>query len=138
MEPSWARVSRLVAALVLCLWSTRASAQLGEVHGYVEPCTVENAEDWSSECTLCPASPTNTQGCAYRFTQLGYKKNCRTRGDATSWGEVWCIDKQLARKNADRLNAEARLRTRLWLGSVPLLLGAFLALRWFRARRQER
>ena len=61
-----------------------------ELHGYVEPCTVSNAQDMYMECEQCPVPGHDSKACD-RLGQLGYKKNCRTRGDRAGWDEVWCI-----------------------------------------------
>jgi len=60
-----------------------------ELHGYVEPCTVGNAQDMYTECELC-ASGGDPRRCEAQYGAQGYKKNCRTRGDGHVWDEVWC------------------------------------------------
>ena len=67
----------------------RAGPEMMELHGYVEPCTVGNAQDMYTDCELC-ASGADPKRCDAQYGAQGYKKNCRTRGDGHIWDEVWC------------------------------------------------
>lgn len=75
--------------------SARAHAQadLAELHGFIEPCTIANYQEMFTECEACPVSHESPKACEQSLGQRGYTKKCRTRGDAHAWEEVWCVAK---------------------------------------------
>lgn len=126
----------LAVALLACGWAVPAGAQDLEMHGYIEPCSVDNVREMYWECELCRPSPEDPQSCATRLGKRGYEKKCRTRdvphsrpGDSAGRGEVWCVDTRRAKANA-------RDPMMLWLAAVPLLLGGLLLLNEARSRRK--
>ena len=115
----------LLVGLVLGAASSSAGAQ---VHGYVEPCTVEFVEDGSMTCVECAPLTGDPDSCQERLLTQGYLRKCRTGGHSAP-GEVWCQPKTGAPTG----------RGLVLLGevfaSVALCVTLFL---WFRRRRSHR
>jgi hypothetical protein len=77
------------AGIALAAAPAWAGPEMMELHGYVEPCTVGNAQDMYTDCELCPSGG-DPKRCDGQYGAQGYKKNCRTRGEGHAWDEVWC------------------------------------------------
>jgi len=114
-----AGVGALALVAALCAGAgtvARAGTDMMELHGYVEPCTVGNAQDMYTDCELC-ASGGDPKRCDGQYGAQGNKKNCRTRGDGHVWDEVWCHPRPALAAAA----AETRSR-------LPWLVGGLAAL----------
>jgi hypothetical protein len=101
-----------------------------EPHGFVEPCTIGNVQEMYTECELCAVRQGASQVCIDRFAKRGYEKKCQTHGDATTWGEVWCIDKRLAQEKAP----PSKLPWVIGLASLVAALGLF---KWVGSKRSS-
>lgn len=122
----WTRLA--VAAIAVCALPAAAAAQPAEPHGFVDPCTVGNVQEMTTDCEACPVAPADPQACDRRLGRAGYQKKCRTRGDATAWEEVWCTARQ---------PASAAPPTRWRLGIAALLGAAAAAVAAWRLRRRR-
>lgn len=71
---------------------TFAAVAFGQMHGYVEPCTVAFVEDQTIVCEACPLSH-DPEHCQKTLGAKGYRKKCRTGGHSAP-SEVWCKDRQ--------------------------------------------
>jgi len=93
-----------------------------EPHGFVEPCTIGNVQEMYTECELCEVRQGASQVCIDKFGKRGYEKKCQTHGDATAWGEVWCVD--------TRRSQEKPSPSKLpFIVGAPLLLAVLLVLK---------
>jgi hypothetical protein len=72
---------------------SHGQADMVELHGYIEPCTIANYQEMYTECETCAVSKSAPKACEESVGRRGYQKRCRTRGDAKGWEEVWCIAK---------------------------------------------
>jgi hypothetical protein len=120
--------------------SSRALAQadLSELHGYVEPCTIANYQEMFTECEACPASQADPQSCMHSLGRRGYAKKCRTRGNGRAWEEVWCVSKGTTEAEAKRGDMASALRP-LNLPALLLAAALFGAFLWmWRAWSHER
>jgi hypothetical protein len=93
-------------------------------HGYVEPCTVANAEEPRTECRACAGSGQAAIACTRELDSEGFRFTCRT-GPHSSPVEVWC-------RKLDAGKPSVRLISGVVVGFVVLLAVAFV---W--ARRQR-
>lgn len=64
-----------------------AQAQADAPHGFVEPCTVGNAQEMDTDCELCSVTTGAPHVCRDRLGTKGYTKKCRTRGTQAGWGD---------------------------------------------------
>ena len=114
----------LLSTALLSLAPQRALAQL---HGYVEPCTVEFVQDGTTICEGCVPSATDPELCERNLGSQGYQRKCRTGGHSAT-GEVWCRPKGSAPTNAGFAQLAGAV------ACVLLVSGAFF---WFRRKRQR-
>ena len=114
-----------------------AQADLTELHGFIEPCTVANYQEMFTECEACPVAPADPKACEKRLGRAGYTKKCRTRGDGHAWEEVWCIAKGAAKPESEpRPSSEPRPFN---LPALLLAAALFAAFVWmWRAWSHER
>ena len=115
-----------------------AQADLTELHGYIEPCTIANYQEMFTECEACPVSPADPKSCTRSLGSRGYAKKCRTRGTGHDWEEVWCISKGSGEAEA-KLPANASAPRALNLPALLLAAALFGAFLWmWRAWSHER
>ena len=88
----WLRVfiSYLVVGAALCAASRSARAQ---IHGFVEPCTVANVQDYETKCELCKPVAGDPKHCEKTLASQGYVFKCRGTPGHSEPGEVWCAPK---------------------------------------------
>ena len=120
------RFAGLGAAVALFLAAGSAFSQMDEPHGYIEPCTIANYQEMMTECDLCTVPHGDPEACSKRLKRRGYEKKCRTRGEAASYGEVWCVAKRPAPARSGEPASKAVLTGLI----AALLAGGFLAMRW--------
>jgi hypothetical protein len=122
-----ASCASLLALLFTVSSRTFAQADLTELHGYIEPCTIANYQEMFTECEACPASQADPQSCTRGLGGRGYTKKCRTRGSGHAWEEVWCVSKASVEAEAKRsANPSPRPLNVPALLIAAALFGAFL------------
>ncbi len=137
----WFRLFRIVQGfaplLVLCSSVRTASAQadLMELHGYIEPCTIGSYQEANTECELCPVKLPNPESCAQNFGERGYTKACRTRGAHDTWEEIWCVPTDANGKRLEKRKSTAFPTAPTVSVGLAALLG--IAYAWWRHRQSK-
>jgi LPXTG-motif cell wall-anchored protein len=128
------RASALCLALVLLLGvaAHEVQAQTSEPHGFVEPCTVGNAQEMDTACELCSVSASSPNACVDRLGAKGYTKKCRTHGTPAGFAEVWCAKRRLPTE-ATATGEHDATGTMIWLF---IGAAAALGLVWFFRRKR--
>lgn len=83
-------VGLLVVGAGLCASSRSARAQ---IHGFVDPCTVANVQDYQTKCELCKPVAGDPKHCEKQLASRGYVFRCRATPGHSEPGEVWCAPK---------------------------------------------
>jgi hypothetical protein len=141
----WLRTAARVSLCNVVLVGASAWPARGQelMHGFVDPCTVENHQEMYTVCELCPVPSGDPQACSKRLGELGYEKKCSTvAGHHDGQSEVWCIAQAKAPGaaasaappgNSDAAPSPAPSNRLMFVG-IPVLLGALalLARAWSR------
>lgn len=126
------------AALAISVSAPHARAQ-ELMHGFVDPCTVENHQEMYTVCELCAVPASDPAACTKRLGKLGYQKKCATVGHHDGFGEVWCVAQAKApaanpAPAGDSPSPSQRSKP-LQLVGIPVLLGALVLLKRAWSRR---
>ncbi len=125
-------------ALAVSASAPRARAQ-ELMHGFVDPCTVENHQEMYTVCELCGVPSGDPEACSKRLGKLGYQKKCATAGHHDGVSEVWCIAQAKApgakASPASDAPAPSQSSKPLMFVGIPVLLGALALLQRAWSRR---
>jgi hypothetical protein len=130
--PARAPARFLAQSLVLAALAAPARAS-DDVHGFVDPCSVNFVEESTTECEHCAPPPENPDACKARLEPHGYARKCRSTPGHGVPGEVWCRARPGFSLPPPPPPPEPPARD--WMYGVPVVLVGVLGALWLAWRR---